>query len=97
MNFGQQPTGLIFASITAIREIENERISKQSFALAQFATDYFASKMSESKIEVSRYLPFSKLSIKPKLPITEEEERIIRACADKIPAKFYGLYFEDFG
>ena len=89
--------GLILASLEAIKKIENDRITKNSFALARFAADYFFSKKSEDgEIDIWRYLPFGNSEIKPKLPITAEEEEIIRNCIDQLPAKFYQLYFEDF-
>lgn len=96
LNFASQPVGLIFASLSTLKKLENERITKESLTLARFAADYFASKSQNSQIDIWRYLPFSDLDTKSKLLITSEEERIIRSCVDRIPAKFYQLYFEDF-
>lgn len=80
----------------SLKELENERLTKKSLPLARFAADYFNSKSKDGKIDIWRYLPFGESKIKPRLPITAEEEAIIRSCVDQIPAKFYQLYFEDF-
>lgn len=97
LNFAYQPVGLIFASLEALKKLENKRITKESFAVARFAVDYFGSKSEKNEIDLWRYLPFNDLQSKPSLPITAEEEKIIRDCVEQIPAKFYQLYFEDFG
>ncbi len=89
--------GLIFASFKAIKELENDRVTKESLALARFAADYFAPKSENGTIDIWRYLPFSGSQAKPRLPITAEEEAIIRSCLNQLPSKFYPLYFEDFG
>lgn len=95
LNFAHQPTDLIWQALAEANRMENELVTKQSWAFAQFVEDYWYSKTGEEGIKRERYLPFAEEE-KEDLPYSPEIQDCVTYCLEKgfIPAKFVRLLTE---